>query len=218
MTKDLNKLNEYKQRHKEWRDISVTQLSNVNNILITLSTGLLALGLKSEKGNDISCPEKISFILLAISICYGIAVLFSRLYDFRISRHITLTRQRFYKEQRKEDKEDKDRLLSPWLRGNYEVIDKNKEDKDRLLPDNNLGKFNYCDRIITFLQILMCKIDFINKDDIETKPITEIKSRFNSLRKKSKILGEATWIWTKYQVFFFLSSAIIYLTIQLIKF
>lgn len=198
-----DKLNEYKQRQKEWRDISVTQLSNVNNILITLSTGLLVFGIENREKNIqfvlCSCIDwndtlfVISVILMCISIGYGIAVLFSRLYDFRISRHLALTRQRFYKEQR-------------------------KEDKDRLLPDNNLGKFNYCDRIITFLQILMCKIDFINKDDIKTKPITETKSRFKSLRKKSKILGEATWLWTKYQVFFFLLSAIIYLITQLIKF
>lgn len=191
---DDNKLNEYKQRHKEWRDISVTQLSNVNNILITLSTGLLALGLKPNENTGISYSEKIFFIFLTISICYGIAVLFSRLYDFRISRHIALSRQRFYEKHI------------------------NKDYKERILPDNDLGEFNCCDRITTFLQILLCKIDFINKDEVKTKPIREIKNRFNELRKKAKILGQATWIWTKYQVLFFLSSAIIYLMNQIIKF
>ena len=46
---DKEKLNEYKQRHKEWRDISVTQLSNTNNILLTLSSGLLAFYLVNSK-------------------------------------------------------------------------------------------------------------------------------------------------------------------------
>lgn len=184
-----DKLNEYKQRHKEWRDISVAQLSNVNNIFITLSTGLLALGLSScENKNNFTCMEKISFILLTISTCYGIAVLFSRIFDFRISRHLALTRQRFYYK--------------------HEVK----------LPDEYLGKSDYTDRIEAFWKIIFREIDFINKDEIETKPTQDTKNRFNKLRKKADILGNATWIWTKYQVFFFLLSAIIYLINQLIKF
>jgi len=186
------KLNEYKQRHKEWRDISVTQLSNANNILITLSTGLLALGLtpKTLPNSNFSCAEKISFILLSISICYGLAILFVRLYDFRISRHLALCRQRFYNKY---------------------------NDKKGLLPDSYLGNVNCCDRINTFLQILFCKIDFINKDDIETQPFKDIKKRFNALRREADILGRTTWIWTKYQVFFFLLSALIYFINQIIK-
>lgn len=38
-----DKLAEYTQRHKEWRDISTTQLSTANNILITISSGYLIL-------------------------------------------------------------------------------------------------------------------------------------------------------------------------------
>lgn len=190
------KLNEYKQRHKEWRNISVTQLSNANNILITLSTGLLALGLtpRTAPYNSFSCIEKISFILLFISVCYGLAVLFTRLYDFRISRHLILTRQRFYKKHIE-----------------------NKEYKKGLLPDNYLGDVCCCDRIRIFSQILFCKIDFINKDDIETQPFKDIKNRFNALRREADILGSATWIWTKFQVLFFLISALIYFINQIIK-
>lgn len=183
-----NKLNEYKQRHHDWRDISITQLSNVNNIFITLSTGLLVLGLKPKEGSGISCFEKISLILLIISILYGIAVLFSRIYDFRISRHLALCRQRFYYEHHK------------------------------ALPDNFLGNSNFCDRISIFLQILFCEIDFINKDEIKTKPIQDIKNRFNLLRKRADILGKSTWLWTKYQILFFLLSALIYFVTQIIKF
>lgn len=183
-----NKLNEYKQRHHDWRDISITQLSNVNNIFITLSTGLLVLGLKPKEGSGISCFEKISLILLIISILYGIAVLFSRIYDFRISRHLALCRQRFYYEH------------------------------DKALPDNCLGKFDYIDRIKTFWGIIFREIDFINKDDIKEKPIQNTKERFNLLRKRADILGKSTWLWTKYQILFFLLSALIYFVTQIIKF
>lgn len=205
-----DKLNEYKQRHKEWRDISVTQLSNANNILITLSTGLLALGLKSGKENEFSCSEKISFILLAISICYGIAVLFSRLYDFRISRHLALTRQRFYNEYIKEKGEEN--------KGEGSKGDESEKYKKGLLPDNHLGNVTYCNRIMTFLPTLLCSIGFINKDEITTNSYKDTKNKFQALRKKSDILGSATWIWTKYQVFFFLSGAILYFITQLFNF
>lgn len=194
--KDIYKLNEYKQRHKEWRDISVTQLSNVNNIFITLSTGLLAFIIKNRT-EDIyfvfcGCIDwsdasfVIAVILMCISIICGIGVLFSRLYDFRISRHLALTRQRFYDKQIKVFK-DKD----------YEEH-KKKE------------KYTFCDRLDALKKI--------NRINISQEDETDMRKKFNELKERSYILGEATWIWTRRQVCFFLLSALIYFITQLIKF
>lgn len=185
MYKNPEKLKEYKQRHKEWRDISVTQLSNVNNILITLSTGLLALGINpNTKKYGFSCAEKISFILLVFSICYGIAVLFSRLYDFRISRHLALTRQRF-----------------------YDKFAKTFSDKEMDKED----KYTCCDRLKSLKKFDRIKIT-------KERQVDDIRKKFYELKERSDILGEATWIWTKYQVLFFLMGAGLYFITQLFKF
>lgn len=47
--KEKDKLRDYKQSQREWRDTSVTQLSNTKIILLTLITGLLAFYF--EKGH-----------------------------------------------------------------------------------------------------------------------------------------------------------------------
>ena len=101
-----DKLQEYKNRQREWRDISVTQLSNTNNILLTLASGLFIFGIEKSElciiyidfsfGIDwLVATFWSSIFLLGLSILYGVGVLLCRLYDFRISRHIALTRQRF---------------------------------------------------------------------------------------------------------------------------
>src|SRR5690606_16054713 len=187
MSDGTDKLNEYKQRYKEWRDISVTQLSNVNNILITLSTGFLIFAVENKKSDfSFSCITLnnvlfgTSIVFMCFSVGYGIVVLFSRLYDFRISRHLALCRQRFYNTHK------------------------------HALPDNYLGKSDYTDRIKVFWGTILRKIDFINQEEIKTGRNQSIKDRFNKLREKADVLGKATWIWTKYQVLFFLMSAALY--------
>lgn len=199
-----DKLQEYKNRQKEWRDISVTQLSNTNNILLTLSSGLLAFCIDKEKAfkfhidlsqrvDWLATTYWISIFLLGLSIAYGIGVLFSRLYDFRISRHIALTRQRFYKV--------------------YETDDTHKKE----LSYDDLGDFSCTDRIIALGQILFCKLPFITLDEI--KKITDQKKfdeKFERLRRTADILGTASWRWTKIQVSLFLISGLTYLIHRLL--
>jgi len=106
------RLKEYQQRQKDWRDISTNQFSVVNNILITLSAGYLALAFDKSKleGLYVNVDAKIdcaltfyllTLLLIILSIIMGVSVMFSRLYDTRISRHIALTRQRVYKKHKK---------------------------------------------------------------------------------------------------------------------
>lgn len=184
-----DKLNEYKQRSKEWRDISINQLSYVNNVFISLTTGYLIFRLENNKIDlSINFKEEIdwgsfmsffSIVMGGLSLIYGIGVLLSRLYDFRISRNLALTRKRFY------------------------------EDKKKKLDDGELENSCFYDRIKVVLEIVFCKIDFISKNEVEKN---EVEDRFNKLRRKANILGEITWIWMKCQVLFFLISVLMYVT------
>lgn len=187
-------LQEYKERQKEWRDISISQLSIANNILLTLSSGLLVFCFDKNKTEsifiDFSQPINwqlttywASVFFLSLSIFFGVGVLFSRLYDFRISRHIALTRQRFYK-----------------------VTDGKK------LPHEDFGSFTMLDRVGAVFTILFSKLPFINQADIENILENEkLKRNFQHLRKTADLLGSATWRWTKIQIGLFLMSGIVYL-------
>lgn len=202
---DENKLNEYKQRHREWRDISVTQLSNTNNILLTLASGLLVFSFDKNKvlpihlcsSNKIDWPVftyAASVILMFFSIAYGIAVLVSRIYDFRISRNLALTRQRFYKND----------------------IQKTIRNKNSgTLPDNDLGKFYAFDRMRELKQIAFKEPLLISTKEIDELSKIDLKRKFQNLRRISKILGSASWIWTKYQIWCFALSGLIYVIYQL---
>jgi len=193
-----DKLQEYKDRQKEWRDISITQLSTANNILLTLSSGLLVFCIDKKKVGriyiDFSLPVNwqlatywASVFLLGLSILFGIGVLLSRLYDFRISRHLALTRQRF-----------------------------TKETEGQELPYNDLGSFKRIDRVKALFAITFQTMPFINPDDI--KKLLEnnkLKNDFQYLRRTSDKLGSGTWRWTKIQIGLFLVSGVVYLIHQL---
>jgi len=195
---DSDKLQEFKNRQKEWRDISVTQLSNTNNILLTLSSGLLAFCIEKEKAFKFRidlCKEIdwlattywVFIFLLGLSITYGIGVLLSRLYDFKISRHIALTRQRFYEKHE--------------LGLSYEDLE-----------DSSCN-----DRMCVLIQILFCKLPFITRKEIENIVDQEkVKDKFKRLRTMANILGKASWRWTKIQVSLFLISGLIYLIHRLL--
>lgn len=181
-----------RERHSAWRDIAVTQLSNANNTILGFSTGFIVFCL--DKCDTIGfhlniCSEfeksKLFFGLcllsLLFSIFFGISVLVSRLYDFRITRHITLTRTR----------------------------SKNKLDYDEFESSN------MCNRINALFQIIFKEIPFITKDKAEK---LELKNKeFNKLRKLSFVLGEATWVWLKFQVFCFLLGCLFFVLYLFLK-
>lgn len=196
---EQSKLNEYQKRQSEWRDIGVTQLSNTNYILLTLSAGLLALSFDKQKisSNKFDYSQNFDWpitlyslyvVLLSISIGYGITVLFSRLYDLRISRHIILTRIRVYIKL-----------------------------KGFKLPDDDLDDINFRDRMCVLWQIIFSKLPFIQKKEITCSVSkTVLISKFQELRKMSKVLGMATWRWTKIEVILLFLSSLIYFVYRII--
>jgi hypothetical protein len=184
---------DYTERYKEWREISVTQLSATNNILLTISVGLLAFSFNKEEFNKIhfDTAQSIcwthffyvaSIISLALSMTFGIAVLFSRLYDFRISRHLALTRKRLYSK------------------------------KQGLLPDDDLGEINMMDRLVGISKVLFIKLPFVTKTQIDNyQSGGQLTTDFNSLRRLANVLGAASWRWTKVQTLLFFLSVLFYI-------
>lgn len=195
-----DKLDEYKQRHRDWRDIAVNQFSTANNVLITLSTGLLVFCLKESHITHIHIAwhESVDWhvfwfltasILLGKSILLGIGVLLSRLYDFRITRHLTLCRQRLYFPQ------------------------------GMKFSKCDYREFNSRKRFCNFLCTLFCKIPRItngeikaykNKPDKDKQKDDELNKKFKALKRQSDMLGETSWNWTKLQVGLFVLSGIVY--------
>jgi hypothetical protein len=105
-----DKYKEYSERHKEWSNMAVNQLSVTNNLLFTLASGFFVFCVEQKKYKNLhfglsNFSAEYTFYMLAItciviSIFCGTIVIFTRLYDFRISRHIALARKRESKENK----------------------------------------------------------------------------------------------------------------------
>jgi hypothetical protein len=188
---------DYSERQRDWRNIATTQFSFTNNILITISAGYFALIFDKKYLSTISIDRNSEFdwsmalyaaglIAIFVSTLYGFAVMFCRLYDFRISRQLALTRKRLSASKFKENK----------------------------LPDGSVGTISWKDRSSALKQLLFTKLDFITSDEIKSfdKNENDLKTRFTRFRRLVTILGSASWRWTKIQVLLFLISFI--LTIQ----
>lgn len=122
MTTEQNqdkKIQEYQERLRFWIDKRVSQLSFQNNVYLTIS--LAAIGyLLNERKNiytdliidihlNINWKIVIYFaciISLTYSICFGLVLSVSRLYDLRLISNILLTRKRAKKENIKITDED----------------------------------------------------------------------------------------------------------------
>jgi len=193
--KPTTEIIEYSQRQKDWRDISSNQLSLANNILITIASGYLVLIFDKKELSkvEISLDSNVdwqilfyfsSVVLTIIAIIVGILILINRLYDFRISRHIVLTRKRVYQKYNEK------------------------------LPESSLGSISIIDIICEEWNILFKKIDFITSDDVKQfkDDKDSFKKRFNRLRRQSLVIGSTPHKWTKFQIFLLLSSLVIYMT------
>jgi len=191
-----NQVTDYADRQRDWRNIATSQFSLANNILITISTGYFVLIFDKSFLSKILIDPALDFdwtatiyvaslCFIFLSILYGIAVMFCRLYDFRISRHLTLTRQRIHK----------------------------KYDGKSKLSHDNVGEISWTDRISQFWRILFVKIDYISKQDVDSyeKNASAFNERFTRLRRQADILGRASWRWTKMEVLFFLVSFLFYI-------
>jgi hypothetical protein len=184
--------NDIRQSHSAWRDIAVAQLSNANNTILGFSTGFIVFCLDKCDTirfnlNIYSEFEKsklffgLCLLSLLFSIFYGISVLVSRLYDFRITRHVTLTRLRSVES----------------------------------LEYSEFEKTNMCDRIGALFQVFCKDFKFIPKD--VAKDLKAKDGKFESLRKLSFVLGEATWLWIKFQVFYFLLGCLFFVLYLFLK-
>ena len=190
-----DKLNEYKERHVRWQDITLTQLGYTNNIILTLTIGFLAFAFDKEFLSTFSCAKdsifslKMCFYILTIlsiiiSIAYGVMTSLSRLYDFRITRHIDLTRQRFYDDCKNIPK---------------------------ALPAYDFPKPIFKLRFKTLCHVLFRQIDFIDKKEIkDLLKNQQTKKNFNELRRTANTLGILTWRLLKAQFLFLIISLILY--------
>jgi hypothetical protein len=95
------KVNEYRKRFVRWHELTLNQLSNTNNLILTLTTAILAFSVsKTELRLPTDCCVLggfiISYALLLGSVLAGLLLTFNRLNDFRKTKDkIKYKRQRF---------------------------------------------------------------------------------------------------------------------------
>jgi hypothetical protein len=95
------KVNEYRKRFVRWHELTLNQFSNTNNLILTLTTAILAFSVsKTEFKLPTDCCILLGFIsgyvLLLGSILAGLLLTFNRLNDFRKTKEIIkYKRQRF---------------------------------------------------------------------------------------------------------------------------
>ena len=190
------KKREYIERNRFWTDKAITQLGFSINLFTTFGIGFLAflkpttdIQIVSEIVNSCNVGTNSIFkilptILITISISLGFISILSRLYDLRITRHLSLIRKRFFS-----DKKGKGLIKT-----NFET-------------NNNP---NYC---FIFIKTMFCKIDLIKNEDYntDTSNSEKLKAKFHLLQEQATILGDITWKSHKLQILFFIISIFSYI-------
>lgn len=180
--KKLRQLQKYRTARNEYRTIAINQLSFANNLLLTLAVGFLTLGIDKEDFKTLSfryaddpSAEKFFLVLfigsMTFSIFWGVKVMFSRLYDFRLTRYILTIRVRIL------DKYNK-KLGYETLR---ETTKKNRHESFKSAMEVSYHKFSQ-NEIDSFLS---------NQNDF--------KNHFKALREIAQDLGDASIKWTQCQ-------------------
>lgn len=190
--KSTKQFYQYDGKYSDWTVLSLNQLSFVNNVFLTFGIALFSYTInKNYRCGDSVELSILIIIILLLSIAYGLSVLITRLYDFRITRHLVLVRT--------------------WFK--YYLKD------DLKFPvNNNSHIYSSGQRLITFLTIIFIKLNFITESEIKKWSSGEIKKpdinetvyKIKELQKIINILGTATWRWLKLQILFFLLSLVIY--------
>ena len=190
---------EYRERNIRWTDRTLSQLSFYNNLLLSLSIGLLSFAYKMERINNINISFKnidwsltiyvMSIIMTTFSIILGLVISLIRLYDFRLTRQINQIRQR------------------AWEHSNEKL--------DEKTPD----KFTVKKIAKIIIQCLLENYPIITLEQCKKLKDADEKSRkkfydnFRMLRNISYNLGIATWSLTKIQTII-LAFAILFLLIS----
>lgn len=193
----------YIERHRHWQDQAINQLSTANNFMLTISIGLLAFCFDQNVFKNIrfcvcSCDidwsltlHFLALIFLTIAIMYGMAILVTRLYDFRITRNIALTRQRFYTENEKN------------------ITDDNPD--AAILPASEFTYPSFSKRISAILKVIFIEIQLLTKSEsLEVRTSEHVLNKFNSLRELSFILGTISWRFPRFQALFFALATLFY--------
>lgn len=192
-----NKLREYTNRNNFWTERTINQLGYSINLFTTVGIAFLAyLGTSKEifPKLDISCYSEfswalalyiISIILIVLSVGNGFKSILCRLFDYRITRHLALSRKRY-------------------LTRNKNVI---AEDRSKGLIDSKIIDISGLKYYPIFRNHLLGKIDFIIESDFNRGLVIE---KFDRLRKESKILGDTTWRCHRWQIALFFLAIFIY--------
>jgi len=100
---------QYKERFIRWQQLTLTQLSNTNNLILTLTLGMLAftvtkIGLKIPENGFLLFLYILSYFVLLVSLLSGVLLTVNRLYDFRKTKEIVK-----FKRQKSEVKYDNEK-------------------------------------------------------------------------------------------------------------
>jgi hypothetical protein len=98
------KLEEYDERLIRWQQLRISQLSYTNNLILTLTLGMLAfsvskIGLRIPDNFSLFFLISSSFSSLLLSLLIGIILTINRLCDFRITTKIIRFEKRKYELQ-----------------------------------------------------------------------------------------------------------------------
>lgn len=207
--------NKYNERTIRWQDKSRSQLSYVNDLVLTLSIAFLSFGydydIFSETSSvfqgisinvksivvaliSIECDVtliKFSFIFSGLSVFFGFLTIIYRLYDFRLTSQINLVRFRAWKHSEAK-------------------LDESTPDKYNCLRRFTLT-FKVLSEKYPKITIEECKNFGLNPED------STLKHSFRELRNIVHNLGVGTWSMIKFQIISFAFSILLFVVAQLIK-
>lgn len=185
-------LQKYEDRYTRWADITLSQLSFYNNLLLTLGVAFLSFAYQDLKPLNLECSIKnidwpltlyvFSFIVVMLSIFTGSMASMSRLYDFRITSHVNLIRRRVFEHSN--------------IKLNGKTPEKFSFWKNLYLPYKLFCK-DY-----TKITLEQCEDWEKNKNKLDAS--------FVELRTLSHNLGLGTWCRIRWQTFSFLLAIIFY--------
>jgi len=209
------KLREYSERHRFWADLAVKQTTFSNNILLTIAIavlgyffvnrGVIYKVLVFDFALPIDWPTVlfvVGTLLILFSILFGLFVSFARLYDFRLTRHILLTRKRAMEEccLLPDDELPEESFCQSFI-GFLGIIFK-------------FGKY-----IINKAEV---KIENSGMSDCSVQPFNlhpskELREKFNYLRSRSDSFGKLTHRLLIWQLLFFAFSLCFYGIVMVIN-
>jgi hypothetical protein len=185
-------IDEYSERHVRWSDKNSSQLSFYNNLLLTLGVGFLSFAYQDSKlmGFEFSLKEidysvttyVFSILAIMFSIFTGFVASIGRLYDFRITSHIILVRQRV--------------LQHSHLR----------------IDEKTPQKFSYFRRMLLPYKLFFSDFPSITLEQCKAwrRDKNHLTEQLSKIRAISFNLGLATWHRIKWQTLLLLTAIIFY--------